>query len=143
MRDPLDRFHSRYRFNREILPKLQNQLMIRQAQGRSKNINDCAFFNHTECKYSGTLERYLLTLLLTSPSPSPKSLLKALAHLKSQKVLDFGLVTRILWAYHTPTTPTQQAPNFQRDLVPMSIRKVSQVIPGGQRDEFQIPNLAN
>ena len=58
MRDPLDRFHSRYRFNREILPKLQNQLMIQQAQGRSKNINDCAFFNHKECEYSGKLDRY-------------------------------------------------------------------------------------
>ena len=62
MRDPLDRFHSRYRFNREILPKLQNQLMIRQARGRSKNINDCVKYNHTECKYSGALERYLIYL---------------------------------------------------------------------------------
>ena len=39
MRDPLARFHSRYRFNREILPKLQSGRMIREARNRSSNIN--------------------------------------------------------------------------------------------------------
>ena len=57
MRDPLTRFHSRYRFNREILPKLQNRKMIREARTRSKNINDCVEQNHTECNYGGTLPR--------------------------------------------------------------------------------------
>ena len=57
MRDPLTRFHSRYRFNREILPKLQNRKMIREARTRSKNINDCVEQNHTECDYRGTLPR--------------------------------------------------------------------------------------
>ena len=57
MRDPLTRFHSRYRFNREILPKLQNRKMIREARTRSKNINDCVEQNHTECNYRGTLPR--------------------------------------------------------------------------------------
>ena len=34
MRDPVQRFHSRYRFNREILPILRSKTMIRQAKAR-------------------------------------------------------------------------------------------------------------
>ena len=58
MRDPLARFHSRYRFNREILPKLQSGRMIREARNRSSNINQCVATNHPECRYQGTLPRY-------------------------------------------------------------------------------------
>ena len=58
MRDPLARFHSRYRFNREILPKLQSPAMIREAKNRSTNINQCVATNHPECRYQGTLPRY-------------------------------------------------------------------------------------
>ena len=57
MRDPLARFHSRYRFNREILPKLQSGRMIREARNRSSNINQCVRTNHPECRYQGTLPR--------------------------------------------------------------------------------------
>ena len=57
MRDPLTRFHSRYRFNREILPRLHNRKMIREARNRSRNINECVEQNHVECDYSGTLPR--------------------------------------------------------------------------------------
>ena len=57
MRDPLARFHSRYRYNREILPRLSRKMM-REARNRSRNINDCVRSDHVECRYSGTLSRF-------------------------------------------------------------------------------------
>ena len=57
MREPLERFHSRYRYNREILPKMKNRRLLAEARNRSENINSCILEQHPECQYSGTLER--------------------------------------------------------------------------------------
>ena len=65
MRDPLARFHSRYRYNREILPRLSRKMM-REARNRSRNINDCVQSDHVECSYSGTLSRFESWIFLSS-----------------------------------------------------------------------------
>ena len=84
MREPVSRFHSRYRFNREILPAMKSKKMLRAARGRSKNINSCVASRHPECDYrhgiaccaiftvlvaSGTLERWHKQFRLDSQLP--------------------------------------------------------------------------
>ena len=53
----MERFHSRYRFNREILPKMKDRRLLAEARNRSNNINSCILEEHPECAYSGTLDR--------------------------------------------------------------------------------------
>ena len=69
IRDPLERFQSRYRFNREILPKMKDRKLLDEARNRSKNINQCVMDRHVECDYSGTLGRWHKQFQMDSQLP--------------------------------------------------------------------------
>ena len=69
IRDPLERFQSRYRFNREILPKMKDRKLLAEARNRSKNINQCVLDRHIECDYSGRLTRWHKQFQMDSQIP--------------------------------------------------------------------------
>lgn len=58
MRDPVERFVSRYNFNRELLAAAQSEDITGQKREMSSDINSCVLDNHTECSYTGVLHRY-------------------------------------------------------------------------------------
>lgn len=57
MRDPVERFVSRYNFNREAGNPVKVRYMSRQAGERSHNITSCVLTRHPECTYQGLLGR--------------------------------------------------------------------------------------
>ena len=69
IRDPVSRFISRYRFNREILPKMKDRTLLREARNRSENINQCVLDGHIECDYTGTLDRWHKQFQMDSQIP--------------------------------------------------------------------------
>jgi len=77
MRDPLDRFVSRYNYYREVWQGSKdhtNSLKFdhyvkSQGPDRSANINDCVLKKHPECDYSGKLTRWLKFFRMDSQIP--------------------------------------------------------------------------
>eukprot|EP00092_Neocalanus_flemingeri_P061716 GFUD01074283.1.p1 GENE.GFUD01074283.1~~GFUD01074283.1.p1 ORF type:complete len:192 (+),score=62.62 GFUD01074283.1:1-576(+) len=69
MRDPVDRFVSRYNFYRETFKKSRDKNILMQKKEMSQNINECVLNNHTECLYEGVLTRYEQLFRLDSQIP--------------------------------------------------------------------------
>lgn len=69
MRDPLERFVSRYNYYREVWEILSDPFIKAQGPDRSDNINDCVLKNHPECLYNGELTRWLRFFRMDSQIP--------------------------------------------------------------------------
>eukprot|EP00090_Calanus_glacialis_P013709 TRINITY_DN22364_c0_g1_i1.p1 TRINITY_DN22364_c0_g1~~TRINITY_DN22364_c0_g1_i1.p1 ORF type:complete len:371 (+),score=94.76 TRINITY_DN22364_c0_g1_i1:29-1141(+) len=100
MRDPVDRFVSRYNYYREVWEATKDPHIKAQGADRSANINDCVLKNHPECLYSGELTRWLRFFRMDSQIPyfcgdslecrtlgSPQALDQAKKHVEEKFVM--------------------------------------------------------